>query len=89
MTGGSTAGPGTEVGHEVLGGSTGINGEAGPLDDSGATTGGTAGGAAGPKYNKEDWTFIVEPSEKASLYVYTKASGLQVREREKTVFARL
>lgn len=81
LTGSGTAGPGTEVSHEVLGGSTGINGEAGPLGDSGATTDGATGGTGGPKYNKDDWTFIVEPSEKASLYVYTKASGLQVREK--------
>lgn len=84
MTGGASAGttpgPGTDVGHEILGGLTGINGEAGgPMagDNSGATGGAT--GTSGPKYSKDDWTFIVEPSEKPSLYVHTKASGLQVR----------
>ncbi|KAK3815604.1 MAG: hypothetical protein JOS17DRAFT_795101 [Linnemannia elongata] len=82
MTGGASAGttpgPGTDVGHEILGGLTGINGEAGgPMagDNSGATGGAT--GTSGPKYSKDDWTFIVEPSEKPSLYVHTKASGLQ------------
>ncbi|KAF8941162.1 bifunctional endoribonuclease/protein kinase ire1 [Haplosporangium gracile] len=74
-------GPGTDVGHEIPGGRIGINGESsGPLagDNSGASgAAGGAGGAGGPKYNKDDWTFIVEPSEKPSLYVHTKASGLQ------------
>lgn len=84
MTGGAgtdtTPGSGTDVGHEILGGRTGINGEAGgPLaSDKSDATGGAAG-ASGPKYSKDDWTFIVEPSEKPSLYVHTKASGLQVR----------
>lgn len=77
---GTTPGPGTDVAHEILGGRTNINGEAGgPLagDDSDATGG--AAGASDTNYRKDDWTFIVEPSEKPSLYVHTKASGLQVR----------
>ncbi|KAF9907889.1 bifunctional endoribonuclease/protein kinase ire1 [Linnemannia zychae] len=66
---------GTDVGHEILdskGSRIAGSSESGsPLGDAGGT------GSGGAKYDKDDWTFIVEPSEKPRLYVFSTASGLQ------------
>ncbi|KAF9081117.1 bifunctional endoribonuclease/protein kinase ire1 [Mortierella sp. AD031] len=63
---------GTDITYDVLGGDSSPSG---PLaDGSGATT---TTGTGGARHNKDDWTFIVEPSENPTLYVYSTASGLQ------------
>ncbi|KAF9127065.1 bifunctional endoribonuclease/protein kinase ire1 [Mortierella sp. 14UC] len=60
------AATGTDVSDEVLGGG-------GPLGDAGDA----AAGSGGAEFIRDDWTFIVEPSEKPRLYVFSTASGLQ------------
>ncbi|KAF9957938.1 bifunctional endoribonuclease/protein kinase ire1 [Modicella reniformis] len=52
--------------HDVLGGTS---------FGTGAGVGAQLGGDI--KYDSDDWTFIVEPSETPRLYLYSNASGLQ------------